>query len=128
MKYIVDTHIIVWYITKSTKLKDNIIKILENPKNELIIPIIVLAEIKYLIARKRIIIDYKKFINTIVEMENIIIYNIDINVIEKLPLSLNIHDGLIVATGLVFKELFNAEVRILTIDEKIINFGKIESI
>jgi len=128
MKYIIDTHILVWYITKSKRLKTKIIKILNNPKNEFVIPIIVLAEIKYLISKKKIIIDYKRFINTIGKMNNIIIYNIDMNVIEKIPLALNIHDALIVGTGLVFREIFNEEVKILTIDEDIVNFGNIAAV
>ncbi len=106
-------------------MKAKIIKILNNPKNEFVIPIIVLAEIKYLISKKKIIIDYERFINTIGKMHNIIIYNIDMNVIEKIPLSLNIHDALIVGTGLVFREIFNEDVKILTIDEDIVNFGDI---
>lgn len=128
MKYIVDTHILVWYMTNSSRLKRKIRKILDNPQNKFVIPIIVLAEIKYLIFRKKINVNYRKLINVIGRMDNVLIYNVDINVIEKMPLSLDIHDALIVATGLVFKELFNEEIKILTIDKDIINFGKISVI
>lgn len=37
-----------------------------------------------------------------------------------MPEGLNIHDALIVATGLVYKNILQKEVKILTEDEKII--------
>ena len=128
MKYIIDTHILVWYITQSKKLKKNILNVLNNPRNEFIIHIIVLAEIKYLIQKKRVKLNYKKLLNIIGKMDNVIIYNIDLNVIDKIPLSLDIHDGLIVGTGLVFKEIFHENVNILSVDEEIINYNGIKTI
>lgn len=122
MKYIIDTHILVWYMTKSQKLSKEMVKILDSQNNEFVIPIIVLAEIKYLCSKNRISADYDVLFNMIAEMNNVTIYNIDLNVIEKLPLSLNIHDSLIVSTALVFKEILNEDAELLTVDEEIISF------
>jgi hypothetical protein len=45
---------------------------------------------------------------------------VDEDVVEKMPEGLSIHDSLIVATGLVYKNVLGEEVKILTEDEEII--------
>jgi len=52
--------------------------------------------------------------------ENCITYPVDEDVIEEMPEGLNIHDALIVATGLVYKNILKEEVKILTEDQEII--------
>ncbi|MBI3754276.1 MAG: hypothetical protein HY266_09610, partial [Deltaproteobacteria bacterium] len=39
------------------------------------------------------------------ESENCVVYPVDEDVVEKMPDSLNIHDALIVGTGLVYKNI-----------------------
>jgi len=57
----------------------------------------------------------------VIDTHILIFYPVDELVIEKLPEGLNIHDALIVATGLVYKTELNEDVVILTEDEEIIN-------
>lgn len=80
----------------------------------------VLAEIKYLISQKRISIDFEMVLNYLSESGNCIIYPVDEDVVENMPEGLNIHDALIVATGLVYKNILRENVKILTEDEEII--------
>ncbi|MBI5327841.1 MAG: hypothetical protein HZB80_06060 [Deltaproteobacteria bacterium] len=47
----------------------------------------------------------------------------DEDIVEKMPDSLNIHDALIVGTGLVYKNILREEVSILTEDEEIATSG-----
>lgn len=79
-----------------------------------------LAEIKHLISLKRINVDFEKVTDYLSESENCIIYPVDEDIVENMPEGLNIHDALIVATGLVYKNILQKEVKILTEDEKII--------
>ena len=44
----------------------------------------------------------------------------DEDVVERMPEGLNIHDALIVATGLVYKNILGQDVIMLTEDEEII--------
>ena len=54
MVYIVDTHSLIWFLTEDTQLSPKAKKVLENEDTEVIIPSIVLAEIKYLHHKRRI--------------------------------------------------------------------------
>jgi hypothetical protein len=45
---------------------------------------------------------------------------VDESVIHEMPVGLSIHDALIVATGLVYKNILKKDVKILTEDELII--------
>ncbi len=91
--------------------------------NSFVLPAIVLAEIKPLISRKRIAIDYNDLIEHLSNSANNVIYPIDEGVIEEMPEGLEIHDALIVATGLIYKNALNEDVRLISDDEDIIKAG-----
>lgn len=120
MTYIVDTHILIWFLDKNKRLKPHYYEILVDTTNKFIFSTIVLAEIKYLIFVHRINVSFEEVINYLSESENCIIYPIDEDVVEEMQAGLNIHDALIVATGLVYKNILGEEVKLLTEDEDII--------
>ncbi|MEK6540469.1 MAG: PIN domain-containing protein [Deltaproteobacteria bacterium] len=119
MTYIVDTHILIWFLDKNKRLKPQHRQILIDKDNNFVFPAIVLAEIKHLISIKRINIDFDMVLEYLSESENCVVYPVDEDVVEKMPDSLNIHDALIVGTGLVYKNILREEVSILTEDEEI---------
>jgi PIN domain nuclease of toxin-antitoxin system len=123
MTYIVDTHILIWFLDKNKRLKPQHRQILINKGNNFVFPAIVLAEIKHLISIKRINIDFDMVLEYLSESENCVVYPVDEDVVEKMPDSLNIHDALIVGTGLVYKNILREEVGILTEDEEIATSG-----
>ncbi|MFN3479898.1 MAG: type II toxin-antitoxin system VapC family toxin [Thermodesulfovibrionales bacterium] len=120
MTYIVDTHIFIWFMDKNMRLNPRHYQILINKDNNFVFSAIVLAEIKYLISQRRINIDFEKIIDYLSECENCVIYPVDEDIIERMPEGLNIHDALIVATGLLYKNILQQEVKIITEDEEII--------
>ncbi|GAB61150.1 MAG: PIN domain-containing protein [Candidatus Jettenia sp.] len=120
MTYIVDTHIFIWYLDKNKRLKPLYHQILVDNDNDFIFSTIVLAEIKHLIHQKRIKVDFDKVVDYLSESENCVIYPVDESVINEMPAGLSIHDALIVATGLVYKNILKKEVKILTEDDLII--------
>jgi PIN domain nuclease of toxin-antitoxin system len=119
MIYVVDTHIFVWFLDDNKRLRPKHKKILLNQKNTFIFSAIVLAEIKYLISAKRININFSTVLEYLSDCGNCIIYPVDETVIDNMPKGLNIHDSLIVATGLIYKNSFAKEVFILTEDDDI---------
>ena len=123
MTYIIDTHIFIWFLDKNKRLKPSHYQILTDKNNNFVFSVIVLAEIKYLISIKRIDVSFVKVIDYLSESENCIIYNVDEDVVNEMPEGLNIHDALIVATGLVYKNILKEHVMILTEDEEIIKSG-----
>ncbi len=120
MTYIVDTHVFIWFLDKNKRLKPSYQQVLKDSNNNFIFSTIVLAEVKHLISLKRITVDFEKVINYLSESENCIIYPVDEDVVNEMPEGLNIHDALIVATGLVYRNILREEVKIMTEDEEII--------
>lgn len=120
MIYIVDTHVFIWFLDKNKKLKPLYHQILTDVHDTFVFSTIVLAEVKYLISQKRINVDFEKVVEYLGESENCIIYPVDEDVVDAMPVGLSIHDALIVATGLVYRNILGEEVKILTEDEEII--------
>ncbi|MBA2124458.1 hypothetical protein B9J78_05965 [bacterium Unc6] len=120
MTYVVDTHILIWFLDKNKRLNPRHYQILIDKNNNFVLPVIVLVEIKHLISLKRIKITFEEIINYLGESDNCIIYPVDEDVVEKMPEGLNIHDALIVATGFVYKNMLGEDVMLLTEDEEII--------
>ncbi len=120
MIYIVDTHIFIWFLDKSQKLKPLYHQILTDGHENFVFSTIVLAEVKHLISQKRITVDFEKAVEYLSESENCIIYPVDEDVVDEMPAGLSIHDALIVATGLVYKNILKEEIKILTEDREII--------
>ncbi len=123
MTYIVDTHILIWFLDKNKRLDPKHYEILIDKDNQFVFSAIVLAEIKHLVSIKRIKVAFEEVIDYLSEAENSIIYPVDEGVIQEMPAGLNIHDALIVATGLVYKNILKEEVKLLTKDEMIVKSG-----
>src|SRR3989337_1347137 len=123
MIYVVDTHIFVWFLDDNKRLRQKHKKILLNQKNTFIFSAIVLAEIKYLISAKRININFSTVLEYLSNCDNCIVYPVDETVIDNMPGGLNIHDALIIATGLIYKNSMAREVFILTEDDAIKSSG-----
>lgn len=123
MTYIVDTHILVWLLDKNKRLSPKYREILSNKSYTFIFSAIVLAEIKYLIAIKRININFESVIEHLSECDNCIVYPVNEDVVENMPEGLDIHDALIVATGLIYKNFLEEDVFILTEDTSLRDSG-----
>ncbi len=123
MIYVIDTHIFVWFLDSNKRLSSKYKKILLNEKNTFIFSTIVLAEIKHLIALKRIKIDFNSVLEYLSNCDNCIVYPVDETVIDNMPAGLNIHDALIIATGLIYKNSMARGVFILTEDDDIKSSG-----
>jgi PIN domain nuclease of toxin-antitoxin system len=59
MTYIVDSHIFIWFLDKSKRLKQHHYQVLIDKNSNFVFSAIVLAEIKYLISQKRIKVNFE---------------------------------------------------------------------
>lgn len=116
--FVVDTHALVWFLAGDSRLGQQAGQILRDPNVRLIVPVIVLAEIKYLGHKGRFDQTLEEVLQVIGNDPRCLIYPIDQEVIEKMPLSLDIHDGLIVGTALAQSEPVEG---VVTRDEEITN-------
>ncbi len=118
--FVVDTHALAWFVSRDPRLSAKVRTVLRDPNIRLIIPTIVLAEIKYLAHKGRLTQTLDEVLRVINSDPRCTIYPIDLSVVSKAPLGLDIHDSLIVGTALVQREAITG---ILTRDETITASG-----
>ncbi len=123
--YVVDTHALVWYLTGDRRLGSQAEAVLNDPDVTLIIPVIVLAEIKDLAHKGR-------FAQTLVDVLAVIgsdarchVYPIDLDVVNATPTHLDIHDSLIVGVALVQSDPVDG---VLTCDQAIVRANLVPTV
>ena len=128
MILVLDTHPVVWFLEASSRLSSKAQQAISDPSSQLIIPSIVLAEITYLYERKRIATSASDIRTRLIAANNVVVYPLDEQVVDKLPITLDIHDGIIVATALLYRDVLRQEVAVVTKDEMIAGSGLINVI
>jgi PIN domain nuclease of toxin-antitoxin system len=123
MTYVIDTHPLVWFLDGSPRLSQTAGDALRDPTAQVVIPAIVLAEIKFLHGRGRIRVDLPSLLGHVTASSNLRIHPLDETVAERLPTTLNIHDGLIVATALTLRDVLSETVAVITKDAEIVASG-----
>ncbi len=123
---VVDTHILVWYVEQKSSLPRKVYDFLDNEENQLVIPSIVLCEIKYLAEKKRLKISFDDLLKHLQSDNRVTIAALNEAIIDKLPTKLEIHDAIIVATCLHSAEVFRGNVVLLTKDGEIKNSKLVE--
>lgn len=128
MKYIVDTHALIWFLEGNSRLGLNAKIILSDPDSQLILPAIALAEAAWIIERGRTSIPSTEDLFRILKGDpRIVTYPLDEDVIEQSALLSEIgemHDRQIVATTLLVQHQKEA-VTLLTCDQNITASGLI---
>jgi PIN domain nuclease of toxin-antitoxin system len=104
-KYCLDTHSLVWYLLKKKTLSPkakNIIKSIFNNKSVGIVSVMVILE-AYYVGLKDDKFDFIKFLK-VIDRRNIKIISFDMEILNQsyvLPIGLDIHDRVIVATSVI---------------------------
>jgi PIN domain nuclease of toxin-antitoxin system len=118
-----DTHPLVWFLSSNPRLSAAARAAFEDASTQIIIPTMVLAEIHFLSARGRIPVDVATVLAYVQAAPNCRVHPLDETVITRLPLNLNIHDAIIVATALVYRDDLGEEVALITKDTEITDSG-----
>ena len=123
MVYVLDTHAVVWFLEASSRLGAAARVAMSNPNADLVVPTIVLVEAGFLYSKKRTSVDVGTVQQTLVAAANCVAYPLDEQVVSMIPTSLNIHDAIIVATALVYRNILKLPVEIVTKDNEIKSSG-----
>jgi PIN domain nuclease of toxin-antitoxin system len=126
MKYVIDTHALIWFLEGNSRLGANANAILSNPDSQLVIPATTLAEAVWIVERGRTSIPSAKNLLSAVEADpRVVIYPLDKDVIET-TMSLSaineMHDRQIAATVLVLTSK-GEDVQLLSCDLNITASG-----
>lgn len=127
MVYVLDTHAVVWFLEGSSRLGATAKASMSDPTADLVVPTIVLVEAGFLYARKRSLVDVHTVQRTLIAAANCIAYPLDEQVVSLIPTSLNIHDAIIVATALVYRDILKVPVKVVTKDAEIISSGLVDT-
>lgn len=122
MKYVVDTHALIWFIEGNSRLGSNAKAILSNPDSELILPATALAESVWIVERGKTSIPNTNTLLMLVKTDSrFTVYPLNVNVVE-ITISLSaineMHDRQIVATTLLLENEGHT-VALLTCDQNI---------
>jgi PIN domain nuclease of toxin-antitoxin system len=105
--YIIDTHALVWFLEQSPKLGENAKSAFIDDDSILVIPTIVLAEIKFLFEKNRFSTSLEEVFSVIENDPRCIVQPMDLDVVSMLPTKLEIHDAIITATALQLYLLYS---------------------
>ncbi|PSB53810.1 twitching motility protein PilT [Chroococcidiopsis cubana CCALA 043] len=131
MKYVVDTHALIWFLEGNPRIGTNAKIILSESTSQLILPAIVLAEAAWIVERGRTSIpSVRDLLNAVETDARVSIYPVDKTVVKQ-SVSLTtigeMHDRQIVATTLVLASQ-NEIVALLTCDRNITASGLVKII
>ncbi len=84
MDVVTDTHPWVWFLAANPRLSKKAKSTLSDPSNIIIVPSIVMMEIKYLYQRKRIELSFEEALFQVETSDNIVLYPLDITVVKKI--------------------------------------------
>ena len=101
---------------------------LRDPSQTFILPTIILVEITYLYTKGRSDVDTTFVQRRLVAASNCVLYPLDEQVVMQIPTGLNIHDAIIVATALVYRDILHESVAVITKNGEITHSGLIETV
>lgn len=122
VKYVIDTHALIWFLEGNPRLGDQAKQILSNPNNELVLSAIALAEAIWIVGKgKTSIPTAQTLLDEVNQDARVVVYPLDKAIIEvtlSLPTILEMHDRQIVATA-KYLESQGDMVSLLTCDQNI---------
>ena len=128
MKYVIDTHALIWFLEGNEKLGHQAKTILSDVSSQLVLPAIALAEAAWIVERgKTSIPSVNALLNAINNDPRIAIYPLDRTIINQTIGLLTIHemhDRQIVATAIILRNQ-GETVALLTCDQNITASGVI---
>lgn len=125
-KYVLDTHALVWYLEGNPRLGQDAKTVLDDPGNELVLPIIALAEAAFIVEHGRTSIpDVQSLLEAVLADPRLEVYPLNWEVFQQTLIATAVpemHDRQIVATALHLRTLGHT-VDVLTKDNTIIAAG-----
>ncbi|MGH9801261.1 MAG: type II toxin-antitoxin system VapC family toxin [Blastocatellia bacterium] len=128
MVYVLDTHPLIWLVGQSPLLSQAALTAMSDPTALLVVPTMCLVEIQYLAAKNRIIVTPEQIEQRLRDTPNTKIYPLDEEVVSKVPLGLDIHDAIIVATALVYRDIRQQPATLITKDGMVTRSGLIQTL
>ena len=124
--YIVDTHPLIWHLEGNPRLSPMAKQILRDRNARIVVPTLVAIEPAFVSARKRTTVTLAEALEYIDVAPNCALWPLDREVIESTPITLNIHDGIIVGTAIMCRDVLGEHAVLITKDKEIAESGLVE--
>src|SRR2546428_8499515 len=128
MIYVPDTHAIVWFLEGNPKLLPAADGALQDPAANFVVPTMVLVEIQFLYAKQRTNIDLETVYRELLNTPSFAVHSLDEEIVALIPTDLNIHDSIIVATALYYRDIRQESTALITKDGAITSSGLIQTL
>jgi PIN domain nuclease of toxin-antitoxin system len=126
MTYVTDTHPIIWFLEAGPRLSQAARQAFEDANAQIVVPMMALAEVKFLYDRGRITVDLPMVLNYIATRANSLLYPLNELVVARFPTTLNIHDAIIVGTAITYRDDLGEQVALITKDAEITASGLVD--
>ncbi len=124
-RYVVDTHALIWFLAKSQRLGNKARLALNDPRSELVLPAIALAEALWILSSRKLDVAPQALLSAIDADPRITVYPLTREIVEAAQATQSVsemHDRQIVATALQLSS-DSKPCPILTCDENIAMSG-----
>lgn len=128
MIHVVDTHALLWHVEGSNSLSKIAREVLADTADPLIVPIIVLAEARHAINKQRTSVTWQDLLSKLGTDDRFKVEVLDLDLVQRAPTSLEMHDAFICATALAHQEAAGESVPVITRDKRIRNSGLVETV
>ena len=119
MLNVIDAHVLIWYLEDSPKLSAAAGAVIDDPASQVIVPTIILAEIAHRHGRGRSPVSLADVRALIDGLANATVAPFDVDVLNLMPVGLEIHDAIVVATARAYSAGGARPVRVVTHDRQI---------
>ena len=126
MIYVLDSHPITWFLQRDPRLGAAAADAFRDRLARLVVPTIVLAELQYLHGRGRAVAGPAAVRALVDSALNCTVRPLDLMVLDRMPTGLEMHDAIIVATTLLYREGTSEPVRLVTNDRRITESGLVD--
>ncbi len=128
MIYVLDTHALAWYVDNDSRLSSAANTAIQDPGADLVIPTIALVEIRYLHAKGRIQSSPAMVEQKIISARKCKVHPLDEDIVSLIPTGLDIHDSIIVATAIFYRDVKRQPTTLITKDGAITRSGLIQTL
>lgn len=126
--FVLDTHTLVWYLDGDKRLSKAAEAAMDDPTASLVIPTVVLAEVRYLFRKRRIPVSFGEVVAAIEHDPRCVVYPFDFACVEAMDERLNLHDAIIAATAVVFRNSVDASTALVTRDQEVRDAGVVKTL
>jgi predicted nucleic acid-binding protein len=126
--HVVDAHPLIWHLENWRGLGQNAARILTSSRDRLIVPTIVLAEARYVIAKGGRSTTWSELLDFVRRDPRLSVHDLDLDIVNNLPYGLEMHDAIICATVISYQEASGEPVPLITKDRRIRESGLVETV